>query len=650
MMRKLTVILLVTSLCLMGGVSVLAQKTYPTLVELAEYEKLTGKKIEKFNEAPMLRVKVAAGELPPVEERLPEEPLVVEPLEKIGRYGGTLRLAGTSDFQYDSHAAMWASSALFSSRGMEPYAVKNWEVSKDGKILTIRLRKGMKWSDGVPITKEDIEFWWNDILLNKELTPAFPEWLKSGKERARLEIVNDYTVRLHYPKPKPLVKYSIEIPASPKHYLKKFHIKYNPKADELAKEKGYTHWWELFKVHTETWAVKEDINLPRISPWVLKRKEPNYLIYERNPYFWQVDTAGNQLPYIDKIVVSIVSDREVYLMKAISGELSVAGANLSLSDYPLIKENAKKGDYRVLLWKGLFGEETHYSFNLCHKDPVLRKIFRDVRFKRALSLAINRDEINNSLFFGKATPRQSTVLPTHPYYEEKFAKAYAEYNPEKANALLDEMGLNWDKDHKWRLRPDGKPLSIVVLVPPTAGAANYMAVSELVKEYWEDVGVKTTLKQYNYTILCPRVAANDFDVIAQHMDEITEPYFFRWASWFVPYPYSWCFWANSWGYQWCMWYTSGGKGGQEPPEKIKHLQELKELMLSTTDEEVRAQAGKELLSAFAENLWTIGTVGMAPFPLTVKNNLRNVQEKDYWGFDYYYWVPSIVTQWFFQGK
>lgn len=650
MRRIFMIVLLCGLICLLGATSALAVEKGPVLT-------FTGMEIaplpEKYNEVPMLKVKVAAGELPPVEERIPEEPLLVEPYEEIGEYGGTLHVGTTGiAYAYDFGPIQDTPSYLITPEGTFPYLAKKWEFSKDGKTLTIYLRKGMRWSDGAPLTTEDVKFYWNDVFHNKDLTPAISPWL----EGATLEVVDDSTFRLHFPKLNPLASTYrgwTGIFASPKHYLKRFHIKYNPRATELAKKEGYTDWWELFQYRSGYAPGKElgawwNPDLPGITPWIIKRVETAYLVYERNPYFWQIDTAGNQLPYIDRVRIDRLADTETYVLKAISGELSYAGAELTLEDTPLYRTNAERGDYRVLLWKGCFAVEVHYLFNLNNKDPILKKIFRDIRFKKAMSLAINRDEINEAIYFGEATPRQSTVLPSFPYYKPEYAKAYAQYNPDQANALLAEMGLKWDENHQWRLRPDGKALSIVAMVPASKEAA-YMPVSELVKEYWEDVGVNMVLKEAQFEFWWPKIRSNDYDVAVQHMDEVTLAFFLRGPSWFVPYTDV-HGWGNTWAYQWHNWFQTKGKSGEEPPEEIKHLQSLRDVLRTTLDEKQRARVADELLRAQAENLWSIGTVGMSPHSMIVKNNLRNVPEEGYWGFDYLYFRPAMGTQWFFKQK
>ncbi len=652
-MRKLMIVLLSGAICLSGVTSVLAGRNMYTSV--GEYERLTGGKIEKYSEAPMLRTKVAAGEIPSVEERLPEEPVVLATVEEIGQYGGTLRGISTSPMWLSSLTMIMGVSAGNSTFAtisadystMVP-VLATWELSEDGKTFTLYLKKGVRWSDGVPATADDIMFWYEDIFLNDELTPVKPAMWSPGGEPMRMEKVDDYTIRIHFVQPDPLMQYklySANWRNYPQHYLKDFHIKYNPKANEIAKEKGFDAWWQLFN-SVNAVGIKRDFDIPVLTAWKMVSKTTTHIFYERNPYFWMVDEEGNQLPYIDKVSGELAENTEVYTLKAISGEVDYAAGRLTLSDYPLYMENREKGDYRVLLWDGVTGATVIYAFNLNHKDPVLRKIFQDVRFKHAMSLAINREEINETVFLGLAEPRQATVLPSSRFYEEKFAKAYAEYDPKEANRLLDEMGLSKRDKEGYRLRPDGKRLEIILAL--WTGSAVRDKTSELVKEYWEGVGVKVDLDAKAFALWWERLETSDFDVITQGMSALEDPKFLGDPNWF----YFSNMYGSRWASQWRKWYITNGEAGEEPPEWIKELdlEGLVKRMQTTLDEEERTQIGKELCSIFAEYLWGIGTVGLEPAPLIIKNNLRNVAEKEMWAWGGHFGKSTQGPGWFFKQR
>jgi len=657
-MRQKFLALLISGAIFLGGmIPVMAQEGYGVKHRFiydtpGEYEQITGKKVGKYQEAPMLRIKVAAGELPTVEERLPEEPLVVDPLEEIGQYGGTLHEASLGPgTMWDPWQGM-IEQQMFQVNNDETKThadiAKSYELSRDKKILTIHLRKGMKWSDGYSFTVDDILFWWEDYAHNEELSPGGPPSWLSWKGDEKFEKVDDYTLRIRFSKPfAPIVSMICQWRTlqnffyDPKHYLKKYHIKYNPDADKLAKEEGYDHWWQLFNAKREVgWWAWDHVGTPVLSPWMLQKITPTGRIWVRNPYFYAVDVAGNQLPYIDKAIVATMGDEEMINMRTVAGELSFSARFLKMPNYPLFEKNTEKGNYRVLLWKSPTASICQFAFNLNHPDPVLRKIFQDIKFRQAMSLAINRDEINEVMFYGKAEPAQSTVDPSCSYYNEEWARAYAQYDPERANELLDSMGLDWEKNHRWRLRPDGKPLSITMLIVEGSYPTK---IPELVAEYWREVGVKVNIKRVKRSFEHERSSAGQNDVGMWCSDWMQE----RWV--YIPRltkfnPLSEMGYAVKWG----LWRESGGKSGWEPPEDWKKQWERMEKWYTTTNEEEYQRLATEIWSFFVEKLVNIGTLRFTPWPLVVKNNLKNVPEEAYYG-DGPHWTKDLAPmQWFFK--
>ncbi len=633
MIRKIKVILLSAVICLLVVIPVLA--------------------IE-YHEAPMLKVKVAAGELPPVEKRLPEEPLVIEPIEEIGEYGGIYYEIDPGERQFDPIFIIMDRIFRITKDGIAPNIAKGYEFSKDGKVLTIYLRKGMKWSDGAPFTADDFVFWYEDVLQNKDLTSIIPAVWSPGGEPMKLEEIDDYTIQLRFAESYPMIVYSLaHFNAGtvggfflPKHYLKEYHIKYNPKADEIAKEKGFEFWWQLFLQRANLRAasgVRAEPDAPNINAFILKKVTTSYLEVERNPYYWKVDPAGNQLPYINRAISVIVADREVYNAKIMAGEADLAGNYTDMANIRLYKENAEKGNYRVLIWKRPYGSGVCLQLNQTYeKDLVLRKVFRDVRFRRALSLAIDREEINEFIYYGLGVPRQMTVVPQSEYFEKEFAQAYAEYNPEKANQLLKEMGLEWDENHEYRLRPDGKRLTITLEYrQKEAGVAK---LNELIKEQWKEVGVDLRLKLLAGDTIIQRYAENQVQM-GQWVGDRSAFLFNTDPLWYVPIEYTV---ANAWAPLWGKWYVTKGKEGEEPPLEVKKNIERWEQFKITLNEEERIRLGKEILRSQAENLWTIGVVGLTPVPVIARDNLRNVPEEALFGWDYLATLPWKSFQYFFK--
>ena len=613
---------------------------------LADYERDTGKSIRAFGEAPMLQTKVASGELPPVEQRLPEEPLVIAPSERIGRYGGELRIAEmTATLGWE--AATAREQPLIKTNSdfdrMYPNVAKGWDLSDDYQTLTIYLRKGMKWSDGAPFSAGDLMFWFEDFVLNDELSPVKPKPWKPGGRLPEFDRVDDLTVRIRFAAPYPPILNRLAVNYEgfePKHYLKQYHIKYNPKAEEIAKQEGYDNWWQCYKSHRTIGAAQQDTNLPTTNTWILENFGTDQKVFARNPYFWQIDTAGNQLPYIDRQMVYILGSMDVVNMKTISGELSYSAFNTLLDNYTLYKEGEAKGEYHTMLWGQPFPSSLGLSFNLTHKDPVLREIFNDLRFRQAMSIAMDREEINKAAFFGKGTPRQGIIGSECSFYEDWWGDYYAEYDPDKANGLLDEMGLAWDDAKQFRLRPDGQTLAVTIEYPPGQGPKG--KVCELVKEYWEKTGVKVAVKAEDRSLYFQRGRANEFDVGAFQKGgngwepmAFMNPALYR-ARWGVKFS----------GVPWELWYNTGGAKGEEPPQEIKELFDLCDKWQTTLPgTEEYARVGKQLMEANLKGLYEIGTVGLVRHPVIFKNNLKNTPLDGIYIASF--WKRFRPAQWYF---
>jgi len=589
-----------------------------------------------YNEAPMLRVKVAAGELPPVEKRLPDEPKVVEPVEEIGQYGGTLHTFAINNLPWqDLTESPEVGSAWLLEMTMDgeivPDLAKGYELSDDAKSLTLYLRKGAKWSDGYPFTADDVVFMFEDLHWNDKV-----ETWNVVQAVRRVKKIDDYTVRFEMEEPFPGILVTLVtwmgsewISFQPKHYLKKWHIKYNPDANELAKKEGFDNWWECFHYH-HWYAPATDINKPTMMPWRFEQFTDTVKVFERNPYFYQVDKEGNQLPYVDRII-STISNVEVYQMKVIAGEADVAVTQTLVENYPLYKENEEKGGYRVAKVPGIAASTGTFFLNQNHPDPFLRGIFQDVRFRQALSLAINREEINNMVFFGLGVPTQATALPSCTYFKEEWARAYAQYNPEEANRLLDEVGLTGRDKDGFRTGPDGK--SILLLVERTEVWKIPVTIFELVEEYWKDVGLKVRIKTLSHALFDERCAALDHVIVAHPFVTTGEVANYAGPGRGLP--------GNKWCPAWAAWlsadeavrtgrqkledFKDGKLPGEEPPEEIKQVNQWARQRGSTRfgSKEYRELSVK-IYDFIAENLYSIGTVGLVPQLYIAKKDIGNI--------------------------
>ena len=616
--------ILVSSIPLIFG----AEKVEPgEYYNLSDYEKLTGKKITKFAESPQLAELVRQGKLPPLEQRIPKNPLVVTPYEEIGQYGGTWRRtwSGLSD-SAGPYKLCSEHLVMFNKNGTKilPNVAESWKVSRDAKTYTFKLREGIRWSDGTPLTTEDVVFWYEDIILNKDLTPTIPNWLTSGGKPLKLEKIDTYTFKVEFEEPNALFLISIGKMGgghtffAPKHYLKQFHPKYTPKEklDELVKKAGLQNWYQLFGNMND---FLQNPDLPVIYPWKATNLPTATLqIMERNPYYWKIDPEGNQLPYIDRITHTLLgSAGETAVLKAISGEVDMQERGLVIDNYTLLMENRTKGNYRVLRWPQGTGASPAILLNQNVKDPVLRKIFEDRRFRIALSLAINREEINQLFYLGLGEPRQASIISGAPFYDPEWEKAYAEYDPKKANEYLDKMGLTKRDKDGFRLRADGKTL---ILTIEYSGDRPYM---EVIKKYWEAIGVKVFLKPLERSLYVTRAQAGEIEVGVWGFDRnvaiLSDPGHLLGTVVEAP-----------WAPLYATWYNTGGRGGEEPKGDIKRIYELWDKVKSTIDEKQRDRYFKEIINLHKKNIWMIGIVGEVHQLIVAKNNFRNIPDGLLW--------------------
>lgn len=603
-----------------------------------------------FNENPMFAEKVKKGELPPVEERLPKEPFVVTTYDEIGTYGGTLRgisisyESGTSEIMSWRHVNMVRFDDDCST--IVPNVAKEWRWNDDFTEITFTLREGHRWSDGAPFTVDDVVFWMDDIILNNEIHKATPSpW---GSVGSSVEKIDDITVKFKFDKPFTGLLYylggggSYFVPWAPKHFFEQYHIKYNPNANEEAIKNGFDNWVQQFTSYWNKWkdaivSSAYGLEVPTLGSHILL-KEPTTQrrAFVANPYYFKVDTAGNQLPYIDYHDERFL-DKGLWPLEIMNGNVDQKAQNMPLNIFPVLKEDEKKGGYKLQLPLGMVGPT--FIFNMTDKDPVLRKIYGDVRFRYAMSLAINRDEVNETLFLGLGTPEQA--LPQNvPYVTEEDKKFMTEYDPARANKLLDEMGLKKGADGI-RMRSDGKPLTILwEYTLQYVWSAEFPA---LIAEYWQNVGVNVLLKEVNTQLCREKQKANTLDITSEWMAPY-EPSMISSPQLFVV-PYA-SFWPIM-GTPWMDWKTSEGKSGEEPPSWVKRLWEIADEFKTTIPGSERyMELGKEMIAINFENLVVIGTLGEIPLITVVNDRMGNVPEwkvnSTYYGYAY----PYQADQWF----
>lgn len=668
-MSKRLVVFTMLVVLLVSGAQAFAQEgiwTWPEAWDRAVTADEFG--ISKFNEPPYLLDKVNSGELPPVEHRLPKNPLVIPPYEQVGSYGGTLTVAATSVNAYNDITHARIPNLFTDNPGVSeviPDIAEAYELLDDNTRLVIRLREGLKWSDGHPFTAEDILFWYEHEIMHDEISVwARSFWLVDG-EFPEITKVDDYTVEMKFAAPfRPtmgLLNYWTSQQTNlfnPAHYMKQFHIDFQDPdyLDELAKEHGYDTWLAHYYAREDIYPSQKFTDLPVLGPWVLAERTTSGRIYERNPYFYAVDTEGNQLPYIDRLEVKIVTDREVAVLDAMQGGLDIAGFILSPAEFGMYMQNRDKGDYRVLAWRSGNSSEVTYAFNLNHKDEAKYELFNDVRFRQAMSLAINREEINQFVFQGMGTPTQVTVDPNTSYFKPEWAAAYSEFDPAESKRLLDSIGLKKGRDGYYTF-PDGSPLVVQLHVPSGSetGSVGFDEVNELVSEYWKEVGINTDYRVISRDLSGIRTTASEHDVTAWHADRMQElrAYLpkltlFELTGNAVRY-------ANDWGawHRYQEWLNSGMKGaepgsqGVEPPQYVQEFLELKDSWYKAQSDEEYERIAQEVFDFYAENVWLIGTVARSLRPIIVTNRLRNMPEVLPYGDDNSFWRLAKPEQWYF---
>ena len=599
--------------------------------------------IESFRQSPVLDAQVASGELPPVEERLPDDPIVVEPFERIGVHGGTASIFEAARSLLNPYEGAYRIGPQL--RLNLPNFAEGAEFSDGGRTVTITLRRGVKWSDGHPLTAEDFAFTLYHIQLDTDITPVTTELLKG----ARIEIHDPQRFSYHFPAPRPLLlKYmahSGERLIAPAHFLKRYHPAFTDSAQlqREAQEQGLQDWRTYFHVVNNI----EDLMVyhrPVYTAFVVVSKTSTRSTYRRNPYYFKVDPEGNQLPYIDFLETQKVESKEMMAAKASTGQVTFAGY-LVTADIPLFKRFEAENGYTTYIWRRCYGSDVVFQINMTHPDPRLRQVFQDVRFRRAMSLAIDRDEINDIVYDGRALPRQLTVVPFSAYFEPAFGRAYAEHDPERARALLNEVGL-LDRDGDGRREgPDGEPLNITLEY--MVGHGPKQSTVELAVAHWREVGVHINQKQISGPLQATRLRAGLHDMVIWHADRQADILFPIEPFWYVPMHLGGeqGIWAR-----WSRWYLSRGRQGWEPPPEVKQLIAWWERLCQTSDEAERMEMGKNILRSQAENIWAIGVAGLAPHPVIVKDDLKNVPHNGYWGWDSRWSYPYYPETWYLEPK
>jgi peptide/nickel transport system substrate-binding protein len=582
----------------------------------------------KYGEAPMLAELVAKGELPPVDERLPKNPVVLktgmlmppEILEvEIGTYGGEFIDTRINNVCVRENLFVTTNLGDVTSGNI----LEEWSFNDDFTVYTFKLREGIRWSDGMPVTTEDVRFCYEDVMMNPTLMPAIPGLLRAGGAREgepmKLAIVDDYTWRMTFTDPHP--EFTVQLRQigggyyeliKPKHYLAQFHTKYASEdtIDKALKEEDLDDWAELFDLKDLTgfnyFGDEEMIGMPTLAPWIPIEYEPDRVIAERNPYYFAVDAEGNQLPYIDRVINLSPEggiDYESAMMKMFGREADYMW-NASLDQLPLMKENEEKGDYTVYLYGG--NGSRAFFLNLTYDDPIWREAVWDVRFRRAVNFAINKQEIIDELYFGLGDiPR---AIP-------------GEYSPDKANSLLNEVGLTKRDSEGFRLRSDGQPFSILLEVY----TPQYINAAQLIVEHLKAVGLKADFRTTSGDLLGQRLASNEVQATITWNRACT--WDVRHNHDYIPNNQSAPLWANWYG-------LSGGdatatgiaaENAEEPPDWMKGLYFIHEEIMSVAPGSAADKAAmKKLYAWYNENVPTFTFIDAPALMHVFSNRIGNV--------------------------
>jgi peptide/nickel transport system substrate-binding protein len=603
---------------------------------------------KSFNEAPQLAELVKQGKLPPVAERVGQDPLVIKAIHGIGKYGGIWRrgFSGPADFWNGIRCCSGPDSLLYweyTGNDPTPNIAKSWEVTDEGRTTILHLRRGMKWSDGHPFTADDFVFWHDHIVLNEEIVPTFPSYFTINGKRGRLEKIDDYTIALKFPEPYHLLPdvlagatqlggqvYRGQYDGggfAPAHYLKQFHPNFIGKeaADKLAKAEGFDNWVNLFKAK-DSWHLNPD--LPVISPWktVTPINKPTWVL-ERNPYSVWVDTAGNQLPYIDKVILTVFENIEIHNLRAIAGEYDFQARHIDIQKIPVFLENQEKGQYKLYLDPADYGGDMIIKFNMSYnEDPEIRKWFHNRDFRRALSLAIDRDEINETFWLGVGVPRSVVPAATNLYYPgPKYDRLWATHEPDKANQMLDAIGLDKKDANGFRLRSDGSNKPLTIEVTTWSGQfVQYTQIMESIAEMWTQIGIKLLVKEVERGLGIQLNTANKVQMWAWNNDG--SEHVFTFPAHVFPFDN-----LSAGGALNGLWFQSNGKEGEEPLPFLKEIMAKWRKAFGVPREE-RIQLGKDIWAISADEVHTIGVIGLGPAAMGVriaKTDLGNIPSRQY---------------------
>ena len=584
------------------------------------------------------QTEVESGDLPPVAERIPQDPLIVDLAAKgreFGVPGGTLRTMVTRSKDIRQMVVYgYARLVGFDQDyNIVPDLLASFE-NEDNRKFTLNLRPGHKWSNGSAFTSEDFRYWWEDVANNELLSPSGPpDFLLVEGKTPTVTFPDETTVVFEWDDPNPNFLQSLAQARPPfiyrpSEFLKQYHEKFaDPEELAFKVEDARVKSWAALHNKLDNLYKYDNHELPTLQPWLNassgKKIRHNFV---RNPYYHRVDSNGVQLPYIDVVEMEIVAPGLV-AAKANAGETDLQGRGLAFRDASILKKGEAEGGYKTLLWKTGVASQIAIYPNLNYTDDAWREVLRDVRVRRALSLAIDRKTINQALYFKLAQPGAMSVLPASPFYDEANAQAWAQYDIDKANALLDEAGLTERDKDGIRLLPDGRPMELII---ETAGERQEVENAlQIVTDTWREIGVELVMRPLDRDILRNRVFSGNTMASVWFGWDDGIPQSHTSPAYLAPTDQVFLAWPK-----WGQYYQTNGGSGEPPdmPEAELLMKLAHDWEIASTDEE-RGAVWSEMLKIHADQLYAIGILNGAPQPIVVSNRLRNVPEQAMWAWE-----------------
>jgi len=587
-----------------------------------------------YKEADALKADVDAGKLPPVAQRLPENPLVITPVEQVGTYGGDWNMALVGGggysmlFRYQTYEPLVRYTPDWS--GVTPNVAESFEGNEDSTVFTVKLRKGLKWSDGEPYTTDDIKFWYDTVLTDDRVAFVGNDHWKTNGEVGKLEIVDETTFKVTFAEPNGFFPLNVawanndQTTRAPKHYLQQFHIDYNPKADELAKQAGLESWIALFQqkagFQDDNTFFQNSSARPCLWAWMWQTapgEDTQRAVAVRNPYYFKVDTEGNQLPYMDRVLYQMVADPQVLLLKVMQGEIDMMDQYIATpTNKAVLYDNREAGGYDFYTLKSTEANVMCFIFNLNHNDEAKRKLFQNRDFRAGLSTAVDRQALIDTVFVGQGAPAQPSIKPDDPLYNEQLATQFTEYDPDKANQMLDTVLP--DKDGEGYRMLNGQRLSIIFEIDNAR--TTFLDMFQLIIPMFQAVGIDAQMRSMDRSLWETRVRqGRDFDATAHQfganggLAAMLDP------RYYVPTN------ANAmYAPGWQLWYRDrDNEEAVEPDDLTKKQFELYDKLKGTSGAAGQAAVMKEILQNAADAFYVFG-VSLPPDGYgVVKNNMGN---------------------------